>query len=297
MKVLRRVPGRGYLDSSLWIPKNCVNVEGTKQALTFPIFDDKEVRFLTLWRETDYHLIVPREFWDVAEPLPFRLVDCRPISYPQVDIRSRIKLDHILEDGVLVPTGEDVQRKSLDALLGSRGGILQLACGKGKSVISLELIARRKVPALVVVDTTQLLRQWREEIELFLDVPEGVGQIGDGEFDWQKPIVLATYTTLANRAATLPEEVRRWFGLIIWDEAHHVAAPTFSRSADLFFGQRIGLTATPIRADGMHVVYNFHIGKVLYKDLRQELKPTFYFRWTGINIDAGSDLVRSATRD
>ena len=296
MKLLVRDPQSGYLDSMLWVPKAAVNAEGTKRALTFQFFDQQKVTILTLYKETDHHLLVPREFWDPKD-FTFPVVDCRPKHYARVDIRSRIKLDHRLEKGVHTPTGDSVQQEAMSALLRARGGVLQLACGKGKTVVALDFIARRSVPALIILDTTQLMRQWKEEIELHLDVPGGVGLIQGDVFDWNKPIVLATYHTLAARAPEMPEEVRRWFGTIVWDEAHHVAAPMFSRSADLFYGMRLGLTATPERDDGMHVVYNFHLGPTIYKNLLQDLKPRIYFIWTGLGIDKDDPKVLAAVND
>lgn len=185
----------------------------------------------------------------------------------------------------------------MGALLRARGGVLQLACGLGKTVVALDYIARRSVPAIIVVDTTQLMKQWRDEIELHLDIPNGVGLIQGDVFDWKKPLVLATYHSLAARAPQMNEEVRRWFGTAVWDEAHHVAAPMFSRSADLFYGVRLGLTATPDRDDGMHVVYNFHLGPVIYKNLHQDLKPRIYFVWTGTQLDKDDPRVLAATND
>lgn len=296
MRLIQRDPNKGYLDCNLWVPKSQINVDGTKSALTFPIFDRQSVRSLELWKEAPHHLILPREFFESTE-LQFPVVDCRPTGFPQIAVTSRIKLDHQVVDGQLVPTGKTTQQQALHALLQERGGILQLACGKGKTVIFLELIARLKVPTLIIIDNTQLLSQWKEEIARHLDVPGGVGMIGDGEFDWKKSVVLATYHTIANRADTLPEEVRRWFGLIGWDEGHHIAAPTFSKGADLFYGKRIALTATPVRDDGAHVVYNFHIGKVLYKDLIQDLRPRIYFKWTGMGLDGNDPITKALTED
>jgi superfamily II DNA or RNA helicase len=78
---------------------------------------------------------------------------------------------------------------------------------------------------------------------------------------------------------------------------HHSSAPIFCRSVNLFYGFRLGLTATPDRTDGTQIVYNSHIGKVLYKNLRQELTPQFQFVWTGIGIDLQDPLVRQAVVD
>lgn len=296
MELLVRRPDTGYIDNNLWVPKNAVNVEGAKRALTFQFSDKREIVLLTLYKEAEHHLIVPREFWQTGD-FQFPIVDCRPRRYQRVDIRSNIQLDYTLEHGALVPTGDHVQEEAMARLLKTRGGILQLACGKGKTVVALDYIARRGVPAIIILDTTQLMEQWQSAIERFLDVPGGVGLIQGDVFDWQKPIVLATYHTLAARAATMPEHVRRWFGVAVWDEAHHVAAPMFSRSADLFYGVRLGLTATPDRDDGMHVVYNFHLGPVFYKNLTQDLTPRIYFVWTGTGLNMEDPAVKLACND
>jgi superfamily II DNA or RNA helicase len=175
--------------------------------------------------------------------------------------------------------------------------VLQLGCGSGKTVVALDFAARRGVPFLIVLDTTELIRQWREEIADCLEIPEGVGLIQGPHFDWKKPAVIATYHTLAAKAHLLPEEARRWYGTIIFDEAQHIAAPTFSRTADLFYGLRLGLTATPDRDDGYHVIYNFHLGPVIYKNLLQDLRPKLYFVWTGMGLDISDPKVQAAARD
>lgn len=290
MYVVKREPDKAYLDSLLWIPKTAVNCEGVQRALTFHFVEDKEVRSLALYYETEHHLLVPREFWKYQD-VPFEIVDCRPQGFTSTNLKSKIVLD-------AQKPGSTVQKDALNTLLSSRGGILQLACGKGKTVVALELIARMGVPAIVILDTTQLLTQWRGEILRHLDIqPDQIGLIQEKTLDWKKPIVLATYHTLANRAAELPEEVRRWFGVSIWDEGHHIAATTFSRTADLFYGYRLALTATPNREDGLNIVYDLHIGDVLFKDLTQDLKPKIYFKWTGMQVDLNDPAVKAAVCD
>lgn len=164
-------------------------------------------------------------------------------------------------------------------------GIVVHNCGKGKTCVALELAAQMKVPTLIVLPDTQLLEQWTQEIANLLNVPDGVGLIQGAKNDWRKPVVLTTYHTLGARAANLPEEVLRWFGLIIWDEGHHVPAPTFSASAEAFYGKRVSLTATPERDDGLHIISMYHIGPVVYKDLTPVQKPRIFFKWTGLSVD------------
>ena len=294
MQVVRRDPTLGYIDSALWLPKRAINVEAMKRALTFDLSGRGNlVTTVQLWQETKNHLLCPREFMRYNERL-CEVVDCRPRQFPTVHINSRIKLDHKVEGGELVPTGGDVQQRALDAMLEARGGILQLSCGTGKTVVALELIARLGMPAIVIVDNTTLMGQWRDEIERHLPGTE-VGLVEGRVFDWKKPIVLATFQTLAQRANVLPEEFRRYFGVTIWDEGHHVGAPTFARTADMFYGRRYALTATPRRADGMHVIYDMHIGPVLFKDLHQDLRPRICFEWTGFELDMNDYRVLDAT--
>ena len=290
MKIVRRDPSKGYLDSWLWVPKRFVPLEGTKNALTWHFPDDHTgaVRVVRLYQETDHHLLLPREFWRVSS-LPFEVVDCRPTEFKESPVTSNIDLDHKKDrrTGTIIPTGKSVQQKSIEAMMKSQGGILQLQCGLGKTVVFLHLISLLKVPALIIVDTSTLMNQWLEEIEWALNVPGGVGIIQADKFEWDRWIVMATYQTIAarGRRGDVPECARRHFGVIAWDEGHHIAAPTYADGAHLFYGKRFALTATPDRDDGLHIIYKFHIGPIIYKDLSQDLKPMVVFRWTGFELD------------
>jgi superfamily II DNA or RNA helicase len=289
--VVRRDPDKAYIDTWLWIPRSYINVEGTKNSLTF-LQSDKytgDTKALLLYEEAPYHLKVPRAFWD-ASGLPFDVIDCRPQHYEKIDFVSRVQLDHRMRESAggretLQPTGDNVQTLSFNAMSHAMGGILQLACGKGKTPTALHFIAEQKMPALVLLDNMQLLEQWKQEAEAFLDVPGGVGLIAGGKKDWNKGLVLATYTSVANWADTMPEEVRRWFGVVVWDEGHHVNAPVFSKTVTCFYGRRYCMTATPERSDGSHVIADVHIGKVLHKDLTQPLTARFIFYFTGLTLD------------
>lgn len=302
MKIIRRKADQGYLDRWLWVPKSYVSVDATKAALTHVLknaYTEKE-RVLYLWKETENHLLLPRAFWDPAK-LPFTVVDCRPQSFPEIDFEHDIKLDHrpqITDNHVeLLPTGLDIQRRSAQALQAAEGGVLQLGCGRGKTVIALYHIATSRVPALVLVDNVNLLYQWLKEAKKLLKVPGGIGIYGDGKKKWQYGLVLATYHSVANWSETITEEQRRWFGQVFWDEGHHVSAPTFAATADMFYGRRYSLTATPSRDDGMHIVSDVHIGPVVYKDLTPTMVPTFAFMWTGLSPDLNDPWFASQILD
>lgn len=165
-------------------------------------------------------------------------------------------------------------------------GIIVHNCGKGKTVIALWLAAQLQVPFLVVVNNTSLIHQWEERIREHLQFTGKIGRIQQDTFNWEQPCALAMIHTLAFNADTWPAEFQRHWGLVFYDEIHHLAAPLFSRTAPLFYGRRYGLTATPFREDGRERVYYFHVGRVFYSDLKQDLEPRVYF----VRIPTDMDL-------
>lgn len=303
MKIVKRDPDKGYIDNWLWVPKRWTNTNALMSSLSL-VFNDSYTgtqKVLYLWKEAPHHILVPRMLWSPGQ-LPYEVVDCRPQTFAHVEFKSRIRLDHRLSEAegkpLLMPTGDDVQHLSIAAMQAAMGGVLQLACGKGKTVIALEHIARNKVPALIVVDNTNLLYQWEQEIAALLEVPGGVGHLMSGHEDWEgRGIVLATYQTLGARADVLSEGFRRYFGAAYYDEGHHASAPVFSRGVSIIHGRRYSLTATPERDDGQHIIADFHIGPVLHKDLRPTMKPNIYFYWTGMELDLTNPEVTRACLD
>ncbi len=303
MKIIKRDPDKGYMDNWLWAPKKWINTEALMSSLSFAFSDSYtgEQKILYLWRDSPHHLGIPRMVWKPGQ-LTFEVVDCRPQSFLHVPFKSKIKLDHrnALVDGknMLTPTGDNVQHLSIAALQAAMGGVLQLACGKGKTCIALEHIARNQVPAIVVVDNTNLLYQWEREINALLEIPGGIGYFMGGHDDWRgKGIVLATYHTLGGRADSLPEDFRRYFGAAYYDEGHHASAPLFSRGVSAIYGRRYSLTATPERDDGQHIIADLHIGPVLHKDLRPMMKPQIFFYWTGLELDVTHPDVQRGCYD
>lgn len=277
------------MDRYLWLPKKLLNVDVTKAGLTFTALSQKKASVFVMWYETEKHLVVPREYWRALN-LQEEIIDCRPTSYKKVHFQHRIQLD--IEGG-------SIQQDALQALMDSDGGTLQLRCGGGKTVIFLYLMAMMQVPTLIVVDNTDLLRNWQEKIMEHLNIDKkDIGYFMSGKFEWNKKVVLATYHTIAAKedGFQMTEEVRRHFGLIGFDEGHHISAPTFSKCAAAFYGKRISLTATPEREDGMHIISEYHIGPVLFKHLRHNKKPNFLFIGTGFKLDTKPEIFQ-ATHD
>jgi hypothetical protein len=160
--------------------------------------------------------------------------------------------------------------------------------------LAVKKIAQRRTPTLVIVPDGGIYTQWEEAIHGGAHSPVGLrfkgatGNIRGGEFDWENcPVVLALMPSLALkiRDGKVPEEFFRYFGQVIYDEVHITGAPVFSLTAAPFYGDRIGLTATVQREDGLDPIYRYHLGEPFYTNLSQDLVPRIYFWRTPAVID------------
>ncbi len=142
-------------------------------------------------------------------------------------------------------------------------GVVVLPTGTGKTYLAILAIQKTGRPALVVTPTIDLLNQWYGELLQAFGGP--VGLLGGGYYEFQ-PLTVATYDS-----AHL--HVERWgnrFGLLIFDECHHLPGPSYQAAAlGSIAPFRLGLTATPERADGQEVLLAELIGPIVY---RREIK-------------------------
>jgi superfamily II DNA or RNA helicase len=160
------------------------------------------------------------------------------------------------------------QREAVDAWLRHDGrGIVVLPTGAGKPVVAFDAIARLGVRALVVVPTIELLRQWRTGLTERLGAPEGsVGAIGGGERT-SGPLTVITYDS-----AAMPRRKLDGYGLLIFDEAHHLPAQSYRSIVKKCPAPwRLGLSATLERADGRHAELDLLIGPVVFERDAEEL--------------------------
>ena len=187
---------------------------------------------------------------DMLPPLSAREPFALPFT-PQLDVQPR-----------------PYQREAVDAWLRASGrGIVVLPTGAGKTIVAFDAIARLGVRTLVVVPTIELLRQWRSGAAQHLTAPEAeVGAIGGGERT-RGPITIITYDS-----AAMPRRKLDDFGLLVFDEAHHLPAQSYRAIvAKCAAPWRLGLSATLERADGRHEELNELIGPLVYERGTEEL--------------------------
>ena len=143
------------------------------------------------------------------------------------------------------------------------GGIINLKCGGGKTVLSLRILVELNKKTMVVVHKDFLMTQWKDRIEEF--IPEAkIGKIQQNTIDIDgKDIILAMVQSLSMKE--YDKDIFNSFGLIIFDECHHLGAEMFSKCMPKVASTyMLGLSATPNRKDGLRKVFEWYIGDICY---------------------------------
>ncbi|MHA1866445.1 MAG: DEAD/DEAH box helicase [Candidatus Heimdallarchaeaceae archaeon] len=141
----------------------------------------------------------------------------------------------------------DYQKEALTKfVLNKNRGVVILPTAAGKTIVGLSALERIKQKTLIVVPVINLLEQWIKAILEYTSLTRDmVGQFGDNI----KEIRDITVTTYASARQNI-NSLRKHFSFIIFDEVHHLPAEKTIKIAEGFPAPyRLGLTATPDRAD------------------------------------------------
>lgn len=203
------------------------------------------------------HLVLPRGCRDSFEEL-----------FQEYSIQVKIVNQRYEGDPIDVEFCGNLTSQQQDAvseLLKYDNGILSATTGFGKTVTAAALIAERKVNTLIIVHRTQLMQQWIERLSTFLNIPKkSIGQIGGGKQKVTGIIDVATIQSL-NHKGQINSLVTQ-YGQIIVDECHHISAFSFEQVLKSVRAKYVhGLTATPIRKDGLHPIIYMQCGPIRYK--------------------------------
>lgn len=149
--------------------------------------------------------------------------------------------------------------------LGKRG-VVTLPTGAGKTMLAMLCISRTSRPTLVHVPTIDLMQQWYGLLEQFFGMR--VGRVGGGYKDWE-PVTVSTYDS----ALLHVEYYGNRYGLLIFDECHHLPGDQFKYAALASIAPfRLGLTATPERSDGRESILYEICGPLVYQVHIDELE-------------------------
>ena len=177
------------------------------------------------------------------------------------------------------------QREALDAWLASgKFGMVVLPTGAGKSYVAELAIQVTQRATLVIVPTLDLVDQWSRNLADSFGLEIGV--IGGGSFD-VRPLTVSTYDS----AYLHMDRLGNRFGLVVFDEAHHLPSEAFAQAAELCIAPyRLGLTATPERADNAHTLLDRLTGPIVYRKQVTELTGRYLadydVRTVGVQLTA-----------
>ncbi|WP_287582485.1 DEAD/DEAH box helicase [Candidatus Borrarchaeum sp.] len=189
----------------------------------------------------------------------------------------------------LRPYQEDALRKWIE---NNYKGIICLPTGTGKTFLGLDAIHNTKSRTLVIVPTISLLYQWRSAIVEHIGVSkENIGIWGGGKQELGD-ITITTYDS----AHIYVKRFQNSFDLLIFDEVHHLPAPTYRAIAEgTIASKRLGLSATPERSDELHHDLEILVGKVVFRLEHKELVENGYvapFELKTITIELSEDEQR-----
>lgn len=220
----------------------------------------QEIKLYQCGRQT---VLVPfgciTDLWKLHPVLDDWIINIKPIQ--KINYNSKIKL-------------YDYQERAVQAAVRKKNGILIMPCGAGKTQSGLEIIARVGGKALWLTHTQDLLNQSKKRAESVLQIDGSFGTITEGKADIGTHITFATVQTLSRMDLS---QYRNEFDVIVVDECQHAAAgaETVTQFYKVLSGltarYKIGLTATPKRADGLEKSMFAILGDVIHEVSREEV--------------------------
>lgn len=220
-----------------------------------------------IYREIEDKIYVPRNYGikNFGNPIKYNNNECKKIN---------IKFNGKLRDNQM-----EIANICIEKAKEHGGGILQLPCGSGKTIILIYIASVLGLKTLVVTHKSFLQEQWIERFTEFTDARIGLIR-QDKIITKEKDIVVAMLHSIS--MIDYDMDIFNDFGIVIYDEVHHLGARVFSNA--LFktgFKYLFGLSATPQRSDGMMKIINWFIGDILYKmdrieDKNVEVKSFIY---------------------
>ena len=236
---------------------------------------------------TDEYLAMPRGCEDAIINMLYSL---------KIDYEIVNNTNHGKPIGVTFKGKErDEQLDAINALMTFSNGVLSATTAFGKTVTAAALIARRKTNTLILVHSKALLMQWHERLSEFLDIDFTEEEISKkrGRKKAFSPVgcLDSTSNTLHGvidialmQSCFENDEVKPFvkeYGMVIVDECHHVSSITFENVLKHVTAHYVyGLTATPIRKDGLQPIIFMQCGPIrFFADAKAQIQKQSFQRY------------------
>lgn len=219
-------------------------------------------------RDEDGYICIPRGLRE-------KLMDCcaeADIEYELEDAREKGRPIRVSFQGDL----RMQQDLAADRLLAYDHGVLSAATAFGKTVVCSYLISERKVNTLILLHNKDLIDQWVEELDRFLEIDEeppvyktktgrekrrgsAIGILHGGKDTLTGIIDVAMVGSLYGRGNY--HEFLNSYGMVIMDECHHCGANTSVQVMQKVNARYVyGVSATVKRGDHLDPIIHMLIG-------------------------------------
>src|SRR6056300_1296771 len=195
------------------------------------------------------------------------------LGEPTEDKRPEPTRTHIKFHGTLRDATH--QNAALAAAIDTGHGVLSLPCGYGKTTVSLAIACTLGYRTMIIVHKQFLADQWRERIKQFCPGAT-IGVVQQNKKEVECDFVIAMLQSLSLKEYSFSDFDS--IGTVIVDEAHHICAKVFSQSLFKMCPRHIfGLSATPVRKDGLSKVLHLFMGPIFFAVERENQKQVDVF--------------------
>ena len=246
------------------------------QAMSLSNFN--QARYIYLGKDIDRYIRIPRGLLD-------HLLEACHKGNIQIELHDKRCIGKEIN---VAFTGQlkESQVKAVEALEKKDTGILNAATAFGKTVVCCNMIARKKVNTLILLQSSALIEQWEKALKQFLLIdeecptyttPSGkiktrksiIGKI-QGSHDSSTGIIdIAMVGSLCKKGQF--HSKLKDYGMVILDECHHAASDTIIDILQVVKAKYVyGVTATPTREDGLEKINYMLLGPIRFKFTAKE---------------------------
>lgn len=209
------------------------------------------------------------------------------------------------------------QELAAEKLLIYSDGVLSAATAFGKTVVCSYLIAERKVNTLILLQSKDLLNQWVDELNKFLNIKEEppeyetktgrkkkrdsvIGILHGSKNTLTGIVDVAMVGSMYSKGKF--NEMINSYGMVIMDECHHAASNTSMELLQKINAKYVyGVSATPKRGDSLDKIIYMFLGPLRHRftalERAQEQGIGHYFvpRYTRVvdNADSKDDINKA----
>lgn len=256
----------------------------SKQAMRFSTYNIP--RIISCAEIVDNYLALPCG----CEEAVLEFLKVKSVDYEIVDKTNHGNSISVTFNGSLY----DEQEEAVNILSSHTDGVLSATTAFGKTVAAIGLVARLKTNTLVLVHTKALLDQWKQKMEEFLIInhcPEEITTKRGRRKKWSPIGTLSSASDSLHgnidiallQSCVRDGEVKPFvkdYGMVIADECHHISAVNFEHVLKEVTASHVyGLTATPIRKDGLQPIIFMQCGPIRYtSDSHRQMESQTFTR-------------------